>query len=160
MPSIPAIEYSVSIDAKETNIITKIQNFNIKKYHENIKNFNMPESRKDIRNLKISSFIEKLKEKQIDNLDNSKCIVLLLNFIIFLFNIFEKILNFVFGIISTIIDVIIIILSKIISLTIALITPIIKLVVIGFIAYFTIAALIDISFLFVFLLLILAGVKL
>ena len=124
---------------------------------EKIQKINIPILSGEIKNIDMRNALEELTEKLKDNLTQPQCIILFIALITFLQK-FGKILSFIFAIVSAVIDTFGTILGKLTALTIAMLKPIIKITVFGLMAYFSIAAIIDTSFLCIFILLIiLAG---
>jgi len=153
LPSIPAVEYDVAIKANETSFIDRIQNINMAEFKEKIQNMDIHEFREKIKNIDARSAIEELKEISEDNSAQPQCVILFITLIVLL-KVFGTIIGLIFAAVGVIVDIIGILLVKIVALAFAILKPIIKLTVLGLMAYFTIAAIIDLSFLCFFLLLI------
>ena len=154
LPSIPAVEYDVAVKANESRFIDGIQNIDVAEFKEKIQNMDIHEFREEIKNIDVRSAVEGLKEILKDNPAQPQCIVTLMALIILLM-VLGAIVGSIFAAVSAVIDIVSILLVRIAALAFAILKPIIKLTVLGLVAYFTIAAIIDLSFLCFFLLLIL-----
>jgi len=154
LPSIPALEYDAAMKANESNLIDELKGVDVTDFQERIQKINIHELREELKNIDVRNAVEQLKEKIKDNPGQPQCIVTFMALILLL-KLFVSIIGLIFAAVSTIVDVASIILNKIVALTFAILKPIIKLTILSLIAYFLIAAIIDLSFLCIFLMLIL-----
>jgi len=152
LPSIPAVEYDAAIEANESVFIDKLQGIDVTDFKEGIQKINIQELREELKNIDVRNAFEELKEKIKDNPAQPQCIVTFIALILLL-KLFRSIIGLIFDAISVIVDAASVILEKIVTLTFAILKPIIKLTVLSLIAYFVIAAMIDLAFLCMFLLL-------
>ncbi len=150
LPSIPAVEYDAAVEANESNIIDKLQDISVTDFKEMIQKMNMPELRDGLKKIIVKNEFEGFKEKIKDNPAQPQCIVTFIALILLL-KLFGSIIGSIFAAVSAIVDIASAILGKIISLAITILKPIVKLTVLSLIAYFVIAASIDLIFLFVFI---------
>lgn len=153
LPSIPAVEYDAAVNANESSLIDELQGIDVTDFKEGIQKINIHEFREEIKNIDVRSAVEELKEILRDNPAQPQCIVTLMALIILLM-VLGAIIGSIFAAVSAIVDVASVILGKIIALAFTILKPIVKLTVLSLIAYFVIAALIDLAFLCMFLLLI------
>lgn len=151
IPSIPALEFNVLLQTQKQNIINNIQNSDFIEFKEEIREKKIFKNK--IINSDITNFFKEYQKKIRENPSQSKCIISMI-ILISLIRIFGKIGELILKIFEPVIDIFISILTIIARIIIAIITPIVKLIILGLIAYFSIAAIIDVFFLFVFLLLI------
>ena len=159
LPSIPAVEYDVTIKANESNLIDELQGLDVTDLKERIQKINIYKSREELKNIGVGSAIGGLKGKINDNPVQPQCIVtLILIVLIILLKVLGGIIGSIFAAVSAIVDVASVILGKIVALALAVIKPIIKLTLLSLIAYFVIAGIIDLVFLCMFIpLIILTG---
>ena len=154
LPSIPAVEYDAAVKANESSLIDELQGIDVTDFKERIQKINIHELREELKNIDLKNAVEELKEKIKDNPAQPQCIVTFIALILLL-KLFGSIIGLIFAAVSVIVDAASVILGKIVALTFAILKPIIKLTVLSLIVYFTIASIIDLSFLCMFLLLIL-----
>ena len=153
-PSISAVEFDAAMGENKQRFINDIRKIDMSEFKERIQKIGIHKLRKEIRNINVKSSFEKWEEKLGNNPAQPQCIITFMALLIII-NLFGKIVGLIFSIIAPLLDILIVILSRIANLIIAIITPIIKITIAGLIAYFSIAAIIDLFFLSIFLLLIL-----
>ena len=152
LPSIPAVKYDVAVKANESSLIDELQDIDVTDFKERIQKINIHELREELKNINIKNAVEELKEKIKENPAQPQCIVTFMALILLL-KVFGSIIGLIFAAVSAIVDVASIILNKIIVLALTILKPIVKLTILSLIVYFLIAALIDLAFLCMFLLL-------
>jgi len=153
LPSIPAVEYDAAVKANRSSLIDELQVIDVTDIKERIHKINIHELREEIKNIDVKNAVEELKEKIKDNPVQPVCIVTFIALILLL-KVFGSIIGLIFAAVSAIVDVASAILGKIVTLAITILKPVVKLAVLSLIVYFVVAALIDLSFLCMFLLLI------
>ena len=153
LPSIPAVEYDAAVKANESSLIDELQGIDVTDFKERIQKINIHELREELKNIDLKNAVEELKEKIKDNPAQPQCIVTFIALILLL-KVFGSIIGLIFAAVSAIVDVASAILGKIVSLAFTILKPIVKLAVLSLILYFVVAALIDLAFLCIFLLLI------
>jgi len=153
LPSIPAVEYDAAVKANESSLIDELQGIDVTDFKELIQKINIHELREELKNINIKNAVEELKEKIKDNPAQPQCIVTFIALILLL-KVFGSIIGLIFAAVSAIVDVASAILGKIVTLAFTILKPIVKLTGVSLIVYFVVAALIDLAFLCIFLLLI------
>ena len=153
LPSIPAVEYDAAVKANESSLIDELQGIDMTDFKERIQKINIHELREELKNIDLKNAVEELKEKIKDNPAQPQCIVTFIALILLL-KVFGSIIGLIFTAVSTIVDIASAILGKIVTLAFTILKPIVKLAVLSLIVYFVVAALIDLAFLCIFLLLI------
>ena len=153
LPSIPAVEYDAAVKTNESSLIDELQGIDVTDFKERIQEINIHELREELKNIDLKNAVEELKERIKDNPAQPQCIVTFIALILLL-KLFRSIIGLIFDAISAIVDAASVILEKIVALTFAMLKPIIKLTILSLIAYFVIAAMIDLAFLCFFLMLI------
>ena len=153
MPSIPAIEFDAHVKANESILINELQGIEIRDFKERIQKINIHEFREGLKDIDVKLTVQVLKGKIKDNTAQPQCIFTLMA-LIMLLKVLGTIIGSIFAAVSVIVDVVGVILGKIVALTLTVLKPIIKLAVLSLITYFVIAGTIDLSFLCIFILLI------
>ena len=153
LPSITAVEYDVAIKANESYLIDELQGIDLTVFKERIQKINIHEFREGLKDIDVKLTVQVLKGKIKDNTAQPQCIFTLMA-LIMLLKVLGTIIGSIFAAVSVIVDVVGVILGKIVALTLTVLKPIIKLAVLSLITYFVIAGTIDLSFLCIFILLI------
>lgn len=145
LPSVPAVEYNVALDANESSIIDKIKRIKIdikdlkerlknmdrKELNEKIKNINRKELKEKINKIDIKKVRNELRAKLKDQQDEPKCIIISLIILRILLTIINYIISAGYIIISIILNTLALILNLIvamINLILVIIVTIIKVI--------------------------------
>ncbi|MBN2602869.1 MAG: hypothetical protein JXA91_01900, partial [Candidatus Thermoplasmatota archaeon] len=161
LPTVNAVEYQTTQDAKYEYLINLIYDFNQKDFDF----FEQLDVNQLISLIKINKngfstdlLMSELKQNILETSPQPQCFLMFLSLIAILRACFN-IVNFIFSIISGFLDLAWVILEKIISSAITLIKTILKIIIVFLIIYVIVTGVIDIFFLFVYIIKMILGIS-
>ena len=159
-PTVNAVEYQTSQDTKYEYIINLIRDFNQK----DLDFFEQFDENRLVSFIKVNKngfctdlLVSELKQNILETSPQPKCFLMFLSLIVILRACFN-IINFIFSIISGLFDLAWVILEKIISSAVTLIKTILKIMVVFLIIYVIVTGVIDIFFLFIYIIKMILGI--
>jgi len=161
LPTINATEYQTIQDAKYEYLIDVVQDFNREDldFFEQINEINLISLIKENKNeLDIDFLFNELKQNVLETSSpQPQCFLMFLSLIVILRACFN-IINFIFSVITGLLDLAWVFLEKIINSAITLIKTILKVIIVFLIIYVIVTGLIDIFFLFIYIIKMILGI--